>query len=443
MLKEQQNKLKEKLNRIIKEVGHMNSIKQDIGKEFISRNMFAHRAIILFTNPDYLYTLTDSEDDIRFLFLFSISLNNALKDKEIDIKLDIQEYFTQLEYNNWIGYKEESEPVEDYPIIFEDAQPVGERMWQTTMTSQRFEQLNRSNKLYYNFRNQRNPKVTVSGIGIDIDKTKPLKIKNRILEGKQFPDHIKFNILRNYEEEMYYDAKTRRLIINKGFINLSDGQHRKIANSLLIEESPDNNFVWGLVITNYTENETKDFILQINEQKPFRKEQKEEMDLNKKQNNIVDFIMDDRFSKFSKVIKLQESEVRFKKGLVTKNIIAEAIVDNYQLDDTIDIKELGKWIVEFMDYLFSLYTFEFIIDPYSIQDKSVINSKHIFYGYIALSEKLKNNSDWKQLTVNKMKSIDFSIGNELWREIGILFNKTNKINKSVKNKIYKLFREEV
>ena len=49
-------------------------------------------------------------------------------------------------------------------------------------------------------------------------------------------------------------------------------------------------------------------------------------------------------------------------------------------------------------------------------------------------------SNWKEKTKKKIESIDFNVNNPIWREIGLF---TNKPNKSIRNKIYKLFKEEV
>ena len=437
MTKEKQYQLKKKIENILKEIGHMSDIKQNIGKEFMSRNLSATRAIMLFQNPDYLYTLTDSDDDIRFLFLFSVALRNAIENK-VNLEFDIREYFTKLEYSQWINYKEESEPEELYPLVFEDMQQLANRMWQGKMTAQRIAKLDDKNILLYNFKTQRSPKYTVAGIKIDLDKKKVKEIRKRILEGRQFPDHIRLNVLRNFQEKIQYNPKTQELIIGEGsIINVVDGQHRKVANSLVVEENPDIDFTWGVIITNYTENEIRDYILQINKQKPIKKEQIKSWDMDRKENLVVSVIADDRISKLARVMKEQLNEVKLNKGLTTRNIIAEAISENYVLDDTTDIRELGNWIVEFTDYLMGLYPEAFITNPYHVKETSVINHKNIFYGYIALSAKLCNNKSWKEITREKMETIDFDINNPQWRG---LMNK-GKLNKTSRTKIYNLFVE--
>lgn len=441
MLKEQQIRLKDKLIKIIKEVGHMNDIKQEIGKEFKTKNLPIFRAMSVWQNPDYLNTLSDSNDDIRFLFLFSCALNIALQKNNIDIEIDAKDYFTQLEVKQWKDYKEEPELDNIYPIVFENTQQIGDRIWQTTLTAQQLAELDTANIILYNFKTQRSPKITVAGIKIDYDKQKTIEIKNRLLNGEQFPDHIKLNVLNNFQEKIHYNPKTQSLTIGEGStINIFDGYHRKVSNSLAIEENPDLEFTWPIIITNLSENAAKDYMVQIDKQKPIKKEQIKSWDLGKKENLVVSVIADDRISKLNKVMKEQISEVKLNKGLVTKNIIAEAIAENYELDDTTDIRGLGRWIIEFTDYLFSLNKEAFITDPYVYSDKenSIINNKHMFYGYIALSSKLQNDSEWKQKIKDKMDSIDFSKDNQTWRDTGIF---SNKINKSTRNKIYKIFKE--
>ncbi|MFA5559586.1 MAG: DNA sulfur modification protein DndB [Methanofastidiosum sp.] len=436
MLKEKQHQLKEKLKLILNEVGHINEIKQEIGKDFKTRNLSVRRAMNVYMGIESLDTLNDSENDIRFLFLFTNALVNAARNKT-DIEINAQDYFTKLEYNKWINFKAESKPENIFPLVFENVQQIADGIWQTTITAQRLAKLDTDNVLLYNFLTQRNPKITISGIKIDFDKHKAFEIRDRILSGEQFPDHIKINILKNYQEEIYY--KNSVLTIGeKSIINMFDGHHRKVANSLAINDNPNLEFIWGLIITNLSENEAKDYMIQIDKQKPIKREQIKSWDLSRKENLVVSVIADDKISKLNKIMKDQEVEIRLNKALTTKNIIAEAIKDNYEIDETTDIRELGKWIIEFTDYLISLYPEEFITNPYAYKESSVINHKNIFYGYIALSASLRYNNRWKEVLKHKMQSIDFSKENAIWKDMG-LYNRT--IGKTLRKKLYKLFTE--
>jgi hypothetical protein len=137
--------------------------------------------------------------------------------------------------------------------------------------------------------------------------------------------------------------------------------------------------------------------------------------------------------------------VKNNRGLVTKQILAQAISEHYedQIRTSMDRSEVAEWIVSFTDFLMGHkdYRNEFLIKPYETKKHSYINNMYMFYGYIALSKKLQGNKEWKELLNQKIKSIDFSKENTMWREIGLI--NENNINKTTKKKLYSLFIEEV
>jgi len=444
MLKEKETQLKERLRNIITEIGYMNDVKQAIGDEFKSRGLNALRASWAFSERLDLNTLTDSEEDIRFLFLFTYSLSNALKGKT-DIEINVEDYFTKVECDKWKGYKEEVSTSKNiYPIVFEDVQQVNEKTWQFVMSIQQLNKLDAENLLIYNFRTQRNPKITVAGEKINLDTNKVNEIKERLLDGKQFPTTIKLNVLRTGEDRIIYNSKNRTLTIEEGsFINIIDGYHRKVASALACENNSNIQFNWQMTITNMTEKEAHDYMVEIDKQKPIKREYIESKDYNKSENLIVDAIMDDRLSELAKVMKDDDSYIKLNRALTKKSIIAHAIKENYEdeLKVGINIRNIARWIIEVTDYLMGLYTDEFIVKPYQIKESSNINHKNIFYGYIALSKALYGNKDWKELLKHKMDSIDFDKNNTLWRDIGLIG--TGDANKTLRYKLYNLFKEGI
>ena len=62
-------------------------------------------------------------------------------------------------------------------------------------------------------------------------------------------------------------------------------------------------------------------MVQINKQKPIKKEQIKVWDLNKKENLIVSVIADDKISKLNKVMKEQDIEIKYGRGLTTKILL--------------------------------------------------------------------------------------------------------------------------
>lgn len=444
MIEKNFHALKERIKDVLNEVAHIKEIKQEVGKEFMSRNLPTRRAMNVFMGIESLDTLSNIEEDARFLYIFTFALNKVVNS---ELRIDVKKYFTLLELNKWKDYREEEEPEEIFPLVFENTIQLASNIWQTTITAQRLEKLDKYNVFVYNFLTQRHPKITSAGIQIDFDKKKAFEIKERMLAGKQFPDHIKFNILYDLQHhpQIYYDEKKQMLTIGKdSVVSTFDGHHRKVANSLAVAEAREKgielDFTWGCIITNMSESEARDYMLQINRQKPIKTEQIKAWDMERKENLVVSVIANDKISRLNKVMVEQRMAVKNEMGLTTRNIIAEAIRENYELDEATDIRSLGNWIVEFTDYLMNLYSEAFITNPYDVKDKSVINDENIFYGYIALSAKLQNDPDWKEKLENKMKAIDFDRNNPLWRQIG-LFRKN--ANKTLRTKLYNLFTEGV
>lgn len=436
MIIKKRNKLINVLTNIIKENGHNQQIKQDLGNYFKERNLSSLRATWAWNENLEFNTLSDSEEDNRFLFLFTSALSHA----GVDIK--VEDYFTNTEIDRWKNYKEEDTSAKKiYPIVIPNVQILGDKIWQTKMTAQELNTLEEQNMLIYNFKTQRNPKITAAGERINIDVQKVKEIKESLINGTQFPDSIKLNILRTGEERISYDQKREQLIIDEGsIINIFDGYHRKTANSLALEENPDLQFTWSIIIVNFTERQAHDYMVQIDKQKPIKKEYIQQMDYNLPENLVVDSIIDDRLSELGKVMKDDDSYIRLNRALTKKSIIATAIKENYKemLKSTSNIRMLARWIVEFTDYLMGLYVDEFINNPHEIKQTSYINHKNMFYGYIALSANLYKNKKWKALLKEKMASLDFSIDNPLWKDIGI--HVSGDANRATRKKLYNLFK---
>lgn len=442
MFKEKEQQLKERLKNIISEIGHNSDIKQAIVDEFKSRNLSALRASWVFSENLDIITLTDSDEDIKFLFLFTFALSKSLEGNS-EIKINVEDYFTNVEIDKWKNYREEKLEDTVYPIVIKNVDIIADGHWQTVMSAQEIERLNAANLLIYNPNTQRQMKVTKAGIKINVNSKKVNAIAERMLNGEQFPDNIKINILKNDEDSIDYNQKTRTLTIHEGSqLNTFDGQHRKSGNALALTKNPDLQFNWAVTITNFSETKAHDFMTQINKQTPIAEEFLQTKDYSKNENRVVEAIMDSK-GDLSKVVKETDDYIRTNRGLTTKSILAQAIADKYsdQIEISVNVRKVANWIVEFTDQLMGLYVDEFIAYPYKVKEISYINNKNLFYGYIALSAKLYNNDNWKELLKQKMESLDFNITNPQWRDIGIIGDRDT--NKSTRNKIYSLFEEDL
>ncbi len=446
MLKKKELNLKSKLKNIIGEIGYDSNIKQDIISEFKSRNLSSKNASLVFSENLDLDTLDDSENNIRFLFLFSFALNKALKNKgRKDLENFDISFFTEVEISQWKDYREETETEDIFPYMFKNVDEIIPGVcWQTKLSAQEVERLNKADALIYNPNSQRGLKKTKKRFGIDEDSNKVKEIADRMAKGKQFPDDLKFNILKGEGSKPIYNPKSKTLTLKKDtVINIFDGQHRKSANSLVLNDFPDLEYTWPIKITNLSEIEAHAVMVQINKQKPIKEDVLKIKDYDQPENLVLDKIMDSR-GDLANASTNTDNFVKNNIGLVTKAILAEAIKDNYkdQLITDMDKSDVANWIVEFTNYLMGIYPKEFVVEEtrYEIKKTSYINNLNMFYGYIALSATLKNNKNWKNILKQKMNSIDFSKSNPLW-ENNIGITKETKVTKNVKDNIYLYFKE--
>jgi hypothetical protein len=393
--------------------------------------------------------LTDNEEDTRFLFLFCYAIQNIGKEL-IEKKLlnkeliNVEDYFLKSEILRWQNYTEQEEKDSIFPLELKNVFRVSDKIFQMVASSQELDSWQKENILLYNFRTQRNPKITAYGEEINMDKEKINQITKRLISGDQFPDPIILNILNNGDSRIDYNENKHILTIYDGsVINVVDGFHRKTANSLALVENPNLNFNWQITFTFLTENAAHDYMSQKDKQKPMKKEWSKQFDYSREENLIIDAILDDKLSELGKVMKDSDEYIKLEKALTKKSIVALAIKECYSdlIEAKTNIRQLAKWIVEVTDYVMSLYTDEFIINPYQTKEISNINHKNMFFGYIALSKALYDKKNWKNLIQEKMDSIDFSVNNPLWRKIGLIGNKDAK--KVLRNNLYDLFAEGV
>ena len=73
---------------MLNEVAHIKEIKQEVGKEFMSRNLPTRRAMNVFMGIESLDTLSNIEEDARFLYIFTFALNKVVNSElRIDVKI--------------------------------------------------------------------------------------------------------------------------------------------------------------------------------------------------------------------------------------------------------------------------------------------------------------------------------------------------------------------
>ena len=330
MLKEKSVELIQELRILIRKYSSNDKVRKIIVSEFDKRNMGGKQAIYILNEKRSLSTLNiDEEKDLILLFVFTNAIYNALSFKENEDSPTLGEisevlsivpdnFFNTIEIENMADYKEGKKPDIKKQYVLHNMLYVSPGYYKGLISAKDLAEMDAENDIIYNFKNQRDPHIDVYGEKrIQFDKNKAEKITFRLLEGSQFSDDIKLNLLHDGEDEILYE-KNGDLTIISGNLNIFDGYHRKTASSQAIAINPELNFNWGLVITNFSESKTLEFMTQINEQKPMKKEHTKNLDSSVLGNVIVDAIRDIKTSEFAQNIKESDAELKF--GGFTKKL---------------------------------------------------------------------------------------------------------------------------
>lgn len=452
MLNTQGVQLVQELNKLIKKYSSNDKVRKLIVDEFISRNMKGSLAISILTERLELSTLDiDNNKDLILLFVFTQAIFNALTYKETEDKEPLGEieeslsitpkdYFTPIEIENLIDYKLEKKLDKKEEIVFPKMIKLAQGLWLGGISSKYFYELDAGNEFVYNFKTQRDPVIDIYGMKrIHLNKTNAREIKEGLLSGDQFPTAIVVNVLNDGTDEIIFE-KNGDLRIISGTINLVDGQHRKVANSLAMEENPDLDFNWIFVVINYSEIKAQKYMVEINKQQKMNTEHIKNMDTSSLGNVVVNAIKDTD-SEFATKIKDNDRELEHG-GLAKKATLSQAIEECYKekLTNKIEAKPIAKHIANVMDLIMGLNINEFIINPEEAKKTSYINHKNMFAGYIALSEKLYGEKDLEDKLERALSEINFGVGNNFWKDNGIL---DSEMKKSTRNTLYKFFRNLV
>lgn len=429
------------LNQMINKYATNRQVKEYLKTKFIDKNLSSSYPIRIITKRLELETLDIKNDkDLFILYVFTEGLQEALSLRnrndeyiglEEDIsKLNVKEYFTLSEQEYFSKHTYIADKKEGYPYVFSNMLKVSDSHYTGIISAQDLALIDKSNDIIYNFNTQRNAKIDVFGIKrINVNTKKIQEISDNLLNGKQFADEIKINILRNGDDDIDFITSNDivgDLKVNSGEMNIFDGFHRKTANQLAIIKNPDLQFNWTLTITNFTEQKAQDFMVQINKQTPIKKEYISTLDKSKIENLVVDLIIDNPIFELSDKIKNTEQELRYS-GYTKRSLLAMAIADNYSdlLTSKTIAKEISVWLVEFLN---SIAEF--------LNKDNLSANKYMFLAYIGLSRRLYKQDNWKESVVNIISAYDFSKNNE--NNIYIS-NLSGNLNKSAKNMLYKLF----
>lgn len=434
--------LEERLTPFLEQVRNNNHVVDLISKKMLDFNILEGDTINYFNQPE-----TIADMDLRALCLFTMFVQEHVRDSS----LDITEIFTPNDIKEAKQYNGafEIEKEEDIlPLIIEGADALDSTTILTKLNIQQINKMLDKEILYYDFNTQREAKWKRKGSTIiqtpKINQKSVKEISKCILDDTLVKTVLTFNATigsSDEENELIYNEKKRTVTITKGTkIAIIDGFHRVKGIQMALAKNPHKEFVFPVLLTNYSVEKAAQYLGQISKANPISKTRAAELLKSRKADEVVQYLKES--SELKGRISQTERIHSINNEIVTYNILADTIEKEFKLKTRIDVIKVGKYLSEFFDILMGLYSDAFIDNVVETKNKSLINDNNMFVGYIVLARRLYEQD--KPIDINViegiMSNIDFSYDNPLWEELALTKDgKKNHRTHVVRTNIMKYF----
>lgn len=384
-----------------------------------------------------------SKLDWRILLLFAEQVYLELEIPETNPK----DFYTGIEIQKARQYtgKLTVEGDISLPLTFEEVIEIDYDQYVTKVDVKTLAQMS-SLLLNYNFDIQRESKRKI--IGGETIQEATLVMENV----EEMKNHLKrdtletTNIVINASagtshkgNELAYDPETKRLTINEGTVlDIVDGYHRCKASELAVNEDPNIEFSFIVLILNYTDDQAMKYQGQLAKATPIAKPRQKQLAESRHADAIVNTL--NTRSELANRISLNPRPSSKHKELVSYDLMADTINKEFSLDRVFEVQLISKYLVKFFDVLIGYYEEQFTNNLLQNRKESLMTDNNMFVGYLILAKRMyEANKDSIDL-IGYIDKIDFSKDNQLWSELEIL-DKKQKLNDTltVRNNIKKYF----
>lgn len=369
-------------------------------------------------------------EDYRVLCLFTEQIyaktsNNSIHPEEFFTSAEIED---SRKYSGLVEIKQNELTL---PITFSNVQIVGNSAFMVTMDIKVIDQLLTTQILDYDFDLQREASYRrVKGV---VTKEPTLNMKNvreisqHLQNDTLVPTVLVFNAATRSADsgtELIYDPKKLELSITKGTeLFVVDGYHRCKASQNALQTNPNLSFNFAVLITNYTTRKAQQYQAQLAKATPISKVRIEELEALRLADTVVQQLKEE--SDLKGRISSTERVHFINNEIVTYNVLADTIEDQFKLDSRADAADVGDFLTEYFNFLIGSYSDEFINKVTETNKVSLINHNNFFIGYLTLGRRMME-SGMKPRDVRKyIKNIDFSRSNSHWVTLGIVDEKGN------------------
>lgn len=379
--------------------------------------------------------------DWRALCLFADQIYKETRNSKINPKT----FYTEIEMKKALQYMGNLIVKEDLslPLKFDQVTKINNNQFITKISVKTLAQLS-SLLLNYNFDIQRESKKIVRKGETIREATLVMEnveeIKNNLKKGTQETTAIVINAsagTADEGDELFYSSEDNSLIINKGTIlDIVDGYHRCRASELAINENPNIEFEFIVLLLNYTDDMAMNYQGQFAKQTPISTTRQKQLSKPRSADIIVEKLM---LQSSLKGRVSTETIPSLKSGeLVSYDVLTNAIESEFNLERVVDVHRAEHFLRTFFDIMLESYSEQFLDNPIKWKKKSVIAESNMFIGYITLAKRMHESNIPEVKLIDLLGKIDFSRDNPLWVDIGFLtkektLNKTRIARKAIKN----------
>ena len=285
--------------------------------------------------------------------------------------------------------------------------------------------------LNYNFDIQREPQKRIVGGETIKEATLIMKnvqeIKENLLKGTQEVTNIVINAslgTSDEGDELIYDSKNNTLTITKGTrLDIVDGYHRCKASELAVNENPDIDFKFGVLLLNYTDDQAAKYQGQLAKATPITKSRQKQLSEDRYADIIVNNISS-RSELSGRITNNKRPNIQ-KNELVSYDVLADSIDKYFSVNRNYEVHRVSEYLIEFFDYLIGYYDEQFLINPIKYRRETLMLENNMFAGYVLLASRMFEEDKQVHLVTKIIGKIDFSRDNSMWKELGVIDNKGN------------------
>lgn len=409
-------------------------------KNFIATtyNVLPGTVVEVFNNPEEILEIIN---DDRELVILCKQLNYYGEPIGAG-HINLEEYFTDAEIHSIRNYDASTFNTNlELPYTFEDVLQISNDSYIVPLKIQEIKGLYESQVLFYDYDIQRELTFVKRKNG-EVRKKPTLykqnvkEISTALLKNELKPTTLIWNANKGSSEldnELQYDPKRVQLTVTKGTeLAIMDGYHRLNGLIMALEKDPNLNFVFPVMITNYSKSDAQKFQSQIAKATPISRNRQVQLE---RENLATDVVtnLDSPECELENRIEMGNFLGDNSEAVVRYTELVEAVENNFVIRSKRDVKKVSDYLTEFFNEFINIYIDEFTNYPAS-KSYSLVTNRLLFYGYVALAaEMLNKNVDVKKLE-KILNKVDFNKNDNKWLELGITDEYGNLNSRSVYGK---------